>query len=359
MTRLSSLAWACIALPGRMSDPCGAQSSMGSVRRAWWSSMAGCGHPSAWRERSIRQGICGFVPVGETDRSVQLALSAAVEAADQAGISGGMGTVAVIAGTSRGPQQHWDVARAELDSGRRLRPTMAATGTIACLSGLLAQQLGATGPGFTVSATCSSGAVAIALAAQQLLLGEADAVVAGGSDAPVHPLVLRGLESAGMLGSACRPFDARRDGLVIGEGAGFLVLERERDARRRGATVLARLEGWATGVDGLGRTGIREDGSGLVDVLGRALGVAGIQAREVGYINAHGTATELNDRVRGVDLGGGVWCLGARQLHQTGDRALPRWHAGDRGHHCGAGLADGTIASDRRARGGRDRMLWG
>ena len=85
---------------------------------------------------------------------------------------------------------------------------------------------------------------------------------------------------------------------------GFLVLEREGDARRRGATVLARLEGWATGVDGLGRTGIREDGSGLVDVLGRGLGVAGLRPRDVGYINAHGTATELNDRVEAATLAG-------------------------------------------------------
>jgi 3-oxoacyl-[acyl-carrier-protein] synthase II len=179
---------------------------------------------------------------------------------------------------------------------------MAATGTVACMSGLLAQQLDAAGPGFTVSATCSSGANAIALAAQQLLLGEADVVIAGGSDAPVHPLVLRGLESAGMLGSSCRPFDERRDGLVIGEGAGFLVLERQSHAHQRGAEVLARLDAWATGVDGRGRTGIREDGSGLVDVLGRSLELAGLQPGEIGYVNAHGTATELNDRVEAATL---------------------------------------------------------
>jgi len=237
-----------------------------------------------------------------TDRSVQLALSAALQAVDQSGYSGdGM---AVIAGTSRGPQQLWEEAKAALDSGRRLRPTMAASGTVACLSGLLAQQLGATGPGFTVSATCSSGANAIALAAQQLLLGEADAVLAGASDAPVNPLVLAGMESAGMLGTACRPFDARRDGLVVGEGAGFLVLELESRAARRGAEVLARLEGWATGVNGLGRTGIREDGAGLMDVLGRALATAGLVPDQIGYVNAHGTATQLNDRVEAAALAG-------------------------------------------------------
>lgn len=237
-----------------------------------------------------------------TDRSVQLALSAALEAVDQARLPGeGM---AVIAGTSRGPQQLWDAAQAELASGRRLRPTLAASGTVACLSGLLAQQLGATGPGFTVSATCSSGANAIALAAQQLLLGEADSVLAGGSDAPVNPLVLLGMESAGMLGTICRPFDARRDGLVVGEGAGFVVLELESRARQRGVEVLAQLEGWATGVNGHGRTGIRADGEGLLDVLGRSLALAGLEAGEIGYVNAHGTATELNDRIEAATLGG-------------------------------------------------------
>ena len=177
------------------------------------------------RDQRVRAGR-------RTDRSVQLALSAAAQAADQAGVSGD--GLSVIAGTSRGPQLQWEDAKAELDAGRRLRPTVAANGTVACLSGLIAQQLGATGAGFTVSATCSSGANAIALGAQQLLLGEADAVLAGGSDAPVHPLVIAGMESAGMLGSVCRPFDERRDGLVAGEGAGFLVLELEGDARRRG-----------------------------------------------------------------------------------------------------------------------------
>ena len=236
-----------------------------------------------------------------TDRSVQMALAAAVEAVDQAGDLEGA-RLSVIAGTSRGPQQHWDFSRGEMEAGRRLRPTAAANGTVACLSGLLSQQLGATAPGFTVSATCSSGASAISLAAQQLLLGEADVALAGGSDAPVHPLVLAGMQSAGMLGSACRPFDLRRDGLVVGEGAGFVVLERLAHARERGAEVLAVLEGWATGLDIHGRTGIREDGAGLVDVLGKSLATAGLDPGDISYVNAHGTATELNDRVEAAVL---------------------------------------------------------
>ena len=275
-----------------------------------------------------------------TDRSVQLALSAAVEAVDQAGLRDEK--MAVIAGTSRGPQGQWEVAKADLDAGRRPRPTMAATGTVACLSGLLAQQLGATGPGFTVSATCASGGNAIALAAQQLLLGEADAVLAGGSDAPVNALVLRGMESAGMLGTACRPFDVRRDGLVVGEGAGFLVLELQSHARRRGAEVLARLEGWATGVSTHGRTGIREDGAGLVDVLGRSLEMAGLQPDEIDYVNAHGTATELNDRVEATIF---------RQFFEAGVPVSST--KGVTGHCLGATPALEAIIGVMALRGGR------
>ena len=235
-----------------------------------------------------------------TDRSVQLALSAAVQAIDQAGeISG---TLSVVAGTSRGPQQQWDLAKSELKAGKRLRPTVAATSTVACLSGLISQQLGAEGGGSTVSATCCSGAHAIAAGAQQLLLGEADAVLVGGADAPVHPLVLRGMESAGMLGSACRPFDHTRDGLVVGEGAGFLVLERQSSAKARGAEVLATLASWATGFHAHGRTGICETGIGLTEVVQQSLAMAGISKEEIDYVNAHGTGTELNDRIEAATL---------------------------------------------------------
>jgi len=245
-----------------------------------------------------------------TDRSVQLALSAATEAIDQAALGGEIdpAMVAVIAGTSRGPQHQWEVAKNNLDAGKRMRPTLAATGTVACLSGLLAQQLGAEGSGFTVSATCASAANAIALGAQQLLVGSADVVIAGGSDAPIHPLVLKGMESAGMLGAhedptlACRPFDARRNGLIVGEGAGFLVLERASHARSRNAEVLAKLSSWSSATKGQGKTGICEDGSGLRRVMTEVLSMAGVRAEDVGYINAHGTATQLNDRVEAAVL---------------------------------------------------------
>ncbi len=89
---------------------------------------------------------------------------------------------------------------------------------------------------------------------------------------------------------------------MVGEGAGFLVLERQSQAHQTGSRVLARLEGWATGVDGHGRTGIREDGSGIGGCVREILGARGLEPGDIGYVNAHGTATELNDRVEAATL---------------------------------------------------------
>jgi 3-oxoacyl-(acyl-carrier-protein) synthase len=162
--------------------------------------------------------------------------------------------------------------------------------------------LGACGPALTVSAACASAAAAIALAAEQLLLGHAEVALAGGAEAPLHPLVLAQLTAAGVLGEAasadliCRPFDRNRNGTVLGEGAAFLVIETEAGARKRGATMLARVSGWAFGAEGGERTGISEDAASLVRTMQKSLALAGLKPDEIGYVNAHGTGTELNDR---------------------------------------------------------------
>jgi 3-oxoacyl-[acyl-carrier-protein] synthase II len=160
----------------------------------------------------------------------------------------------------------------------------------------------------TLSATCASGAVAISYAAEQLLLGHAEVMLAGGADAVRNGLVFPGMAGAGLLGShaeagrVCRPFEASRNGLLLGEGAGFLVLERASHAAARGARPLARLAGWGqTMHDGAGKTGLSEDGGALAGAMRRALTMAGIESPaaggwEVGYVNAHGTGTPLNDR---------------------------------------------------------------
>jgi 3-oxoacyl-[acyl-carrier-protein] synthase II len=139
------------------------------------------------------------------------------------------------------------------------------------------------------------------MAAQALLLGEADIILAGGAEAPLIPVVLEQFEAAEILGAhkfpqrVCRPFDVTRDGTVIGEGAGFLVLETLASARRRGVPCLARLAGWALRTEAHDRAGMDASGKSLAEMMQRALASAGLPAAAIGYINTHGTATPLND----------------------------------------------------------------
>ncbi len=246
------------------------------------------------------------------DRCVQLALEAAVQAHADAGLdvqAPDPAVLGIMAGTSRGPMQKWTEALDFARSGRsEMPPTLAGNSTLDCLSGALSMALSAGGPCLTVSATCASAAHAIALAAQQITLGTAEIMVAGGADAPLQDAVIRQVLATGILGShpdpcqACRPFDATRNGTLIGEGAAFLVLESLESARRRGALVRARLLGWAMGADSTHRSSPRADGEGLLGVMRRALRVAGLVETEIDYVNAHGTGTSLNDKIEALAL---------------------------------------------------------
>ncbi len=246
------------------------------------------------------------------DRCVQLALEAAVQAHADAGLDAhppDPSALGVIAGTSRGPMQKWTESLDQSRSGsNRLSPTLAANSTLDALSGALSVALGAGGPCFTVSATCASAAHAVSLAAQQIVLGEAEIMVAGGADAPLRDAVIRLALATGILGShaeprrSCRPFDVTRDGTLMGEGAAFLVLESLESARRRGVAVHARLLGWAMAADSTHRAAPREDGEGLVRAMRRALRVGGLGPEEIDHVNVHGTGTMLNDRIEALAM---------------------------------------------------------
>ena len=237
-----------------------------------------------------------------TDRAAQLGLAAAAQAVDSAGLREGVDprTVGVMVGTGRGPLGRTLDSAAELAAGR-IVATASVDSTLSSMNGTIAQAFAFGAPSATVAATCASAASAIAIGALMLRAGEAQAMVVGGAEAPLIPLLISHLGAAGVLGSAddprrtCRPFDVSRNGIVIGEGAAMLVLELESHARRRGAPVLGRLTGWATTVDGGGRTGITADGEGLVRAIGHALQMAGRPPTGIGYVNAHGTGTLLND----------------------------------------------------------------
>jgi 3-oxoacyl-[acyl-carrier-protein] synthase II len=165
-------------------------------------------------------------------------------------------------------------------------------------AGALSMRHDLRGPSFAVSSACASGAHAIGAAMRMLQNGEADAVVTGGSEAGLTPLARAAFSSLEALSPSgiSRPFDARRDGFVMGEGAGVLVLERADAAAARGARVRGRVRGYAASSDAHHLTAPREDGAGQAAAMTAALADAAATAHDIDYVNAHGTSTPLNDR---------------------------------------------------------------
>ena len=311
----------------------GSFSAAGESVEALWSAAFAGQSLACWREFELEGeraqfavcaapepngGLSGLFPVRKMDRCVQMAWLAAGQARNQARLADAYSPerVGIFVGSSRGP-----LGKRSESFGQHGRhkypPSLAAGSAFACINGALAQAFNLKGPGATVSATCASASFAIGLAAEQILLGKADAMIVGGTEAPLHFPVPAQFRSAGVLGfhqeprQTCRPFDITRNGMVLGEGSAFLVLESARAASARGIAACAQLTGWAFGTDDSGRAGIHEDGSGLFHVMQKALEMAGLGTEQLDYINAHGTGTKMNDAAE------------ARAVNQLlGDRAL-------------------------------------
>ncbi len=161
---------------------------------------------------------------------------------------------------------------------------------------------GARGPNLAIATACATGSHAIGEAADLIRRGRADAMICGGSEAALMPMALAGFENMGAISSrndepqrASRPFDRDRDGFVMGEGAGIMILERLDLARARGARIYAELIGYGVTADAFHVTAPLEDGSGAAECMAAALADAGLPPTAVDYINAHGTSTPLND----------------------------------------------------------------
>lgn len=159
------------------------------------------------------------------------------------------------------------------------------------------------GPCFSVASACASGADGIGVALLMLKAGMIDAAVAGGAEATICSVGVAAFDRVGAMSRrnddysmAPQPFDKNRDGLVMGEGAGVVVLERETDAKKRGATIFAELAGYGATADAYHVTAPHETGAGGAAAMKMALDSAGANADELGYINAHGTGTPLNDQ---------------------------------------------------------------
>jgi len=166
-------------------------------------------------------------------------------------------------------------------------------------AGMLAIDYGIHGPSTTVTTACAAGNDAVGHAYRAIRYGELDAVLTGGTECIMTSVAIGGFERAGATSTksskAPRPFDADRDGLVIGEGAGMLVLESLEHAQARGATILAEIAGYGQTTDAFHITAPPDDGSGAARAIRKALADAGLGPEDVDYISAHGTATPLND----------------------------------------------------------------
>jgi 3-oxoacyl-[acyl-carrier-protein] synthase II len=245
--------------------------------------------------------------VRRRDRYQQLAAVAIEEALGQSGVLESAinpARVGVIMSSAIGGLQSlYENIVVLLEQGpRRLSPFVIPMLMSNGAAGLAAIDHGFKGPCFSVASACASGSDGIGVAWNLLRVGAIDVVLAGASEATINPLGIAAFDRLGALSRrnqdysmTPQPFDKNRDGLVIGEGAAVLVLERESHARQRGASILAELAGYAATADAYHITAPSEDGAGGAAATRLALEEAQVNPDEVDYINAHGTATDLND----------------------------------------------------------------
>ncbi|MBN2623168.1 MAG: beta-ketoacyl-[acyl-carrier-protein] synthase family protein [Acidimicrobiales bacterium] len=251
------------------------------------------------------------------DRYTQLALLAAAEALADAGLVTpadgepyGQGLdedvrdrVGLLLGSGIGGAETWDSEYPNyLERGpARTSPLFIPKMLSNTAAGTIAIRSGARGPNMTVNTACAAGASAIHVARDLLRSGQADVMVAGGVEAGITGLSVSAFAQMGALTrnadpvTASRPFDAERDGFVMGEGAGIVVLEREEDARARSAEIFAYVTGAGASADAHHATAPPEDGAGAVLAMQRALADAEVDPAAIGHVNAHGTSTPLND----------------------------------------------------------------
>ena len=267
-------------------------------------------------DRPIAGELRGFEPKQYVDaklarrveRSSVLAIAASKQAVQDAQLDlerQTPGSVGIVLGTGIGgaylliESQHIMEQR----GARRISPFLIPNALPDSASGLVAIALGAGGPNMAVTAACATGGAAVGEAAELIRRGAADVIIAGGFEAPLRPLYYAGFQAMRALAvhddptQASRPFDADRNGFVIAEGAGVMVLEDLDHALARDAHIYAEWKGAATASDALDMVAAAEDGRGITRAMQQVLADSAVPPGEMDYINAHGTGTPLNDRV--------------------------------------------------------------
>jgi 3-oxoacyl-[acyl-carrier-protein] synthase II len=250
-------------------------------------------------------GLAHPKEVRRTERNVLFAVAAAKEAIadaeltdfdpDRVGIVFGSAIGGVI-----GIVEQANVLR---DRGPdRVSPFFIPSVLVDTASGQLAISLGIRGPNYAVVSACATGSHAVGEAAELIKRGDADAMLAGGTEACVHPIILAGFTAMRGLAAedeypprASRPFDATREGFVIGEGAAILLLEEMESARARGADIYAEVIGYGASNDAHHLAQPEPEAIGVAQMIRAAIARAGIEPEQIGYVNAHGTSTPLGD----------------------------------------------------------------
>lgn len=246
------------------------------------------------------------------DRFCQYALAAAEMAMKESGLPVGVEKpngyeperVGVIVGSGIGGLEGFeDCHTTGLQKGwDRLSPFFILRMIANMAPGRISMRYNCKGPNWGPVSACSTGAHAIGEAWKSIVMGETDAAIAGGAEAAITPMGIGGFEAMKALSTATaepakasRPFDKNRDGFVMGEGAGLVVLEEFEHARRRGAKIIAEVIGYGANSDAYHETQPAPEGEGAVRCMRLALKSAGLKPEDIGYINAHGTSTPFND----------------------------------------------------------------
>ena len=250
-------------------------------------------------------GLAGPKDLRRLDRNVVLALGAAKEAMADAGLNGfDPMRVGIVFGSAIGGL-NGIVQQAETLRDRgpdRISPYFIPSVLVDTASGQLAISLGISGPNYAPVSACATGSTAVGEGAEIIRRGDADAILAGGTESCIHPLILAGFTAMRGLAAeeehpprASRPFDATRAGFVMGEGACVLVLEELEGAQARGATIYAEVLGYGASNDAYHLAAPEPEAIGVGEMMRAALDRAGVEPARVGYINAHGTSTPLGD----------------------------------------------------------------
>jgi len=252
--------------------------------------------------------IFGRKEARRMDLVAQYALVASMQAVEQAGLEvtdENRDRIGVVVGTGIGGMGTlFENMETFIERGpSRVSPFMVPMMLPDTSAGMIAIQFGVRGPNLAVVTACATGTNAVGESAEMIRRGQADVVLAGGTEAAIIPISIAGMGVMGALSQrnddperASRPFDADRNGFVMGEGAGILVLESLEHAQARGATILAEVTGYGSSCDAFHISAPAENGAGASLCMETALESAGLDVTDIGYINAHGTSTPLNDK---------------------------------------------------------------